>query len=374
MTSVSVVILNYNYARFLPTAIASALDQTEPAAEVIVVDDGSTDESRAVLESYGPAVRPIYHEVNRGQGAAINTGFDAAEGEVIWFLDADDAILPSACATVAAAFEAHPTMAKFHTPLAVVDGEGRWNRSTLPGDPARLADGDLRDHVFRFRAHGWPPMSGNAYSARVLSRVLPVPAEAYRQAADSFLNEQVSVCGPIVRSDEPVAAYRRHGENQFAGRPVTLDWLRTKIERELCSHERLGLVARQLGLDGYRPNPDDVADVALFGYRLASLRLDPAGHPQVDPSRPDRRWRLVRRGIRAAFANPELATADGLLRSAWFVAIGAAPDRVVRPLLAQYLPDGPSEPVWRRRRREPELGEVLVRTPSGSELPEGEHR
>ncbi|MEM9563999.1 MAG: glycosyltransferase, partial [Actinomycetota bacterium] len=330
--------------------------------------------SRAVIERYRPVVRPVYHETNLGQGAAINTGFGAADGDLIWFLDADDALLPSACASAAAAFEADPRMAKFHTPLAIVDGEGRWNRSTLPGEPDRLAEGDLRDHVFRFRAHGWPPMSGNAYSARALSQVLPVPAETYRQAADSFLNEQVAVCGPIARSSEPVAAYRRHGSNQFAGRPVTLEWLRTKIERECRSHERLAVVASQLELDGYRPNPDDVDDVAFIGYRLASLRLDPAGHPAVDPHRPDRRWRLVRRGIRAGFANPELATTDRLVRSLWFLGIGAAPDRLVRRLLAWYLPDGPSDPVWRRRRSEPESGEVLVRTPTTSEQDEGEHR
>ncbi len=360
MIDVSVVILNHNYANYLPAAIASALRQTHPATEVIVVDDASTDDSRSVIDGFGPAVTAIFHPDNRGQGAAINSGADVATGDVVWFLDADDALLPNACATAAAAFEADRELAKFHTPLAIIDGDGRPSGTTLPADPARLGHGDLTDHVFRFRAHGWPPMSGNAYSAGALSRVLPIPAETYRQAADSYLNEQVVICGTVARSDRPVAAYRRHGTNQFAGQPVTLGWLRTKIERELCSHDRLGTVAGRLGLEGYRPNPADVRDVAFLGYRLASLRLDPGGHPRVDPSRRDRRGSLALAGIWAAVTNRDLGLADRVLRSIWFPVAALLPRRPAIALISWYLPDGPAEPAWRRRR--------ISATPSGPPL------
>ncbi|MGH1490166.1 MAG: glycosyltransferase family 2 protein [Acidimicrobiales bacterium] len=348
MIYISVVVLNYNYARFLPTAINSALTQTHSAVEVIVVDDASTDDSLAVIEGFGDSITPVLHERNLGQGAAINSGAAAATGDVVWFLDADDALLPEACATAVAAFEADQRLSKFHTPLAVIDGKGRWNGTTLPANPQRLAVGDMSEHVLKFRAHGWPPMSGNAYSAGALSRVLPVPAESYRQAADSFLNEQTAICGPMARSDLPVAAYRRHGANQFADQPITLEWLRTKIDRELCSHEHLGLVAWQLLLTDYRHNQDDVMDVAFLGYRLASLRLDPQGHGEIPSVGADTRIGLAENGIRAAFRNPQLAWSDRVLRTLWFAAVAAVPRVGVVPLLGWYLPDGPSQPIWRR--------------------------
>ncbi len=373
MTKVSVVILNYNYARFLATTITSALDQSHPDVEVIVVDDASTDDSVDVIERFGDSVIPVLHETNLGQGAAINSGVAAASGDLIWFLDADDALLSEACATAATAFEIDRRFAKFHTPLAIIDGEGRWSGELLPADPERLAIGDIGNHVLEFRAHGWPPMSGNAYSMDALLRVLPIPAEDYRQAADSFLNEQIAVCGTLTRSDEPVAAYREHGGNQFAGTAVDLGWLRTKIRRELCSHERLGLVVWQLGLRGYRLNAGDVRDVSFFGYRLASLRLDPTGHPIVDQAQPDGRFRLAAGGIRAALTNPQLAASDRLIRCAWFVIAASVPRFAVKPLLSWYLPDGPSQPIWRRRRREreQEAASTVLVPPAETEDPNG---
>lgn len=350
MIPFSIVVLNHDYANYLPTAIDSARAQTYGDVEVIVVDDASTDNSRAVIESYGERVIPVFHEVNLGQGAAINSGAAVAGGDVIWFLDADDALLPGACAAAAKAFEEDKSLAKFHTPLAVIDDEGNWAGALLPANPDRLATGDIAEHVLRYRAHGWPPMSGNAYSVGALTRVLPIPAEEYRQAADSFLNEQVAICGPIGRTDQPVAAYRRHGSNQFAGKPLDIVWLRRKITRELVSHEQLGLVAWQLAIDGYLDNPADVLDISFLGYRLASLRLDPEGHPLVDPNRRDTRTRLAIDGIRAASANRHLATSDRLIRAVWFPVIAAAPEVVVATLLGLFMPDGPSEPFWRRRR------------------------
>src|ERR1700733_2019113 len=70
--SVSIVINNYNYDRYLKDAIDSALNQTVPAHEIVVVDDGSTDDSRAIIESYGDLVTPVLQE-NGGQRKAYNS-------------------------------------------------------------------------------------------------------------------------------------------------------------------------------------------------------------------------------------------------------------------------------------------------------------
>ena len=193
-------------------------------------------------------------------------------------------------------------------------------------------------------------MTGNAFPARTLARVLPVPEDHYRKAADSFLCEQAAICGPLVRTSDPLAVYRIHGTNQFAGTPVDLEWLRTKLDRERWSHERLGELSAELGLDGHDPDPTGPLDVALLGYRLASLRLDPAGHPQLGRA-PDRRWRLARRGLQATRRSPHLPTVDRILRAGWFLAMAALPVGAPR-LLSAYLPDGPRPPFWTRWRRE----------------------
>src|SRR5262245_34856310 len=93
----SIVISNYNYARFLGHAIDSALGQTWPETEVIVVDDGSTDESHQVIADYGSRIVPVLKH-NGGMASTQNAGFAASHGDVILFLDADDALLPTTVA------------------------------------------------------------------------------------------------------------------------------------------------------------------------------------------------------------------------------------------------------------------------------------
>jgi glycosyltransferase involved in cell wall biosynthesis len=90
---VSVVIPTYNYGHVVTEAVESALAQTYPAVEVIVVDDGSTDDTRERLAPYGDRIRYI-HQANAGLSAARNTGIRAARGEFIALLDSDDAFHP----------------------------------------------------------------------------------------------------------------------------------------------------------------------------------------------------------------------------------------------------------------------------------------
>src|SRR5690242_16227633 len=104
---VSIIIDNYNYGRYLAAAIDSALSQTHQPLEVIVVDDGSTDDSRAVLDRYAGRVIAIT-QANAGQASALNAGFARSHGEAVIFLDADDVLLPEQAARVAAALEASP--------------------------------------------------------------------------------------------------------------------------------------------------------------------------------------------------------------------------------------------------------------------------
>ena len=92
--SISVVIPCHNAAAFLRATIASILGQTEPVLEVIVVDDGSTDDSARIAELFGPPVR-VVRQPNQGESAARNRGIEAAAGDWVAFLDADDLWLPT---------------------------------------------------------------------------------------------------------------------------------------------------------------------------------------------------------------------------------------------------------------------------------------
>ncbi|NLW36580.1 glycosyltransferase family 2 protein [Syntrophorhabdus aromaticivorans] len=86
---VSIIIPTYNYGLYLSRALESCLDQSYPSIEVIVVDDGSTDDTKHVVERYGSKVTYLYQE-NKGVSTARNTGLDRASGEFVTFLDSDD--------------------------------------------------------------------------------------------------------------------------------------------------------------------------------------------------------------------------------------------------------------------------------------------
>ena len=101
---VSIIIPCFNYAHFLPTTIESALGQTYNNCEIIVVDDGSTDNTAEVAQNFGDSVKYIYQE-NAGLSAARNTGIKNAKGEYMVFLDSDDMIKQQMVATSMDAIE-----------------------------------------------------------------------------------------------------------------------------------------------------------------------------------------------------------------------------------------------------------------------------
>jgi hypothetical protein len=251
--SASVIISNYNYGRFLGQAIESALGQTYPETEVIVVDDGSTDNSREVLAHYAVRVRVLLKE-NGGQAAAFNEGFRASQGDVIVLLDADDLLLPTAVEQAVGLFSGGGT-AKAHWPLWVMDERGRRTGEVCP-DWGPLAEGDLREAVLRRGADGyvWPPTSGNCWSRAFLDQVMPLPEAGNPLWPDFYLATLAPLYGLVHRLPEPQGLYRIHGTNWTSGSIETrLEWLRQQQDR--CE-EALSRHCRALGLhpdiEGYR--------------------------------------------------------------------------------------------------------------------------
>jgi hypothetical protein len=120
---VSVLIPSYNRAYILATAIDSVLAQTYRPIEVIVVDDGSRDDTRAVVARYGDQVRYI-HQSNGGLAAARNTGLAAARGEFIAFEDSDDAWLPWKLKVQVAVLQRFPQVALTWTDMTAISEQG----------------------------------------------------------------------------------------------------------------------------------------------------------------------------------------------------------------------------------------------------------
>ena len=144
--TVSVVIPCFNYGRFLPDAVGSALDQTGVDVEVIIVDDRSTDDSRSVarrLCDAQPGVQLLVNDVNVGHIRSFNAGWEASTGEYVVKLDADDLLAPGALARAAALFESYPE-------VGLVYGHP-YHFSTAVPPAGRLAD--VRWDVWR--GHDW---------------------------------------------------------------------------------------------------------------------------------------------------------------------------------------------------------------------------
>jgi glycosyltransferase involved in cell wall biosynthesis len=121
---VSVIIPTYNRAAIVPASIESVLKQSWKNVEIIVVDDGSTDDTRRVVEAYGAPVRYL-HQRNAGVSAARNLGFANARGEFIALLDSDDQYLPWKLDAQIRVFREHPDVGMVWTDMTAIDERGR---------------------------------------------------------------------------------------------------------------------------------------------------------------------------------------------------------------------------------------------------------
>lgn len=133
MPRISVVIPLYNKEKYLRRAVESALSQGPAVHEVIVVDDGSTDNGPAHLASLGDDRLRLIRQPNGGVSRARNAGIEAATGEFIAFLDADDAWLPGFADELQALIQAFPQASLYATSYVRVWPDGRREQACLPG-------------------------------------------------------------------------------------------------------------------------------------------------------------------------------------------------------------------------------------------------
>jgi len=212
---ISVLINNYNYGRYLDRAVTSVLAQTRAADEIIIVDDGSTDDSLAVARRWAERdarVRIIASE-NGGQLSAFNAGFTAATGDILTFLDADDEYLPGWLARLADVYRKLPDIDFAFCLREVVQGEQKYT-------DAASADDDFDYGLTFFRtllAQEWIGNSTSTLSARrsLLAKYLPSSFEPdYHVNADQILVLGASLMlGRKFQINEPMVRYHVHGQN-----------------------------------------------------------------------------------------------------------------------------------------------------------------
>lgn len=207
MAAVSVIIPTFNYGRFVGDAVSSALAQTCPPHEIIVVDDGSTDGTAEALRSFDGRIRVIRQE-NQGVAVARNTGVAHASGDLLAFLDADDIWLPTKLEKQVQRFLDDPALGLVHCGVLEVDPERTPLRLILDG-----MEGWVANEMLLFRRNvilggGSAMVVSRAAFAAVggFDRVLP-PTE------DWDLWYRVSRQFPVGFVPEVLLHYRCHGGN-----------------------------------------------------------------------------------------------------------------------------------------------------------------
>lgn len=320
----SVIILNFNYARYLPQAIDSALGQTHPAVEVIVVDDASTDDSRTVIAGYGNRIVPCLREVNGGMSASANSGWALARGSHVIFVDADDYLHPDALESMLAVWRAG--VAQVQARLDLVDSDG-VAQDIFPPPESPLAQGDVRPQLARCGRYATTVTTGLAFTRQALEAVMPIPERAFDRSADGYLTAAVPFYGDIVSIDRPLGAYRRHPANHsgFAANIATR--ARWRVDHD---EQRHAAMRRQAALTGVAmAAAPGLADPLHLEERIASLCFDPARHPYPL----DRRAGLGWRGVRAVLAG-RAGLKRAVVHSAIFAVAGLAPRPLARTILA----------------------------------------
>ncbi|MGE5407805.1 MAG: glycosyltransferase family A protein [Syntrophothermus sp.] len=328
---VDIVIDNHDYGRFLATAIESACAQTHPRTRVIVVDDGSTDDSREVLRGFEDRVEVVLKE-NGGQASALNAGAALCTGEVVIFLDADDLLHPQAAARAAAALAAEPAAVKVSMRMEVIDEDGRPTGETKPPARLRIPAGDLRRAGLAYPFDlPWLPTSGNAFRLEPLRQILPIPEGRERVGADWYLIHLSTLLGPAAAVDEVSCAYRVHGANSYEqqGAEIDLDRVRATVRYGQETAAELLALARRLGLR----HPERILSVADVGQRLISLRLDPRHHPVPDDTVPG----LLRDSAAAVSRRDNVSMALRLAFRLWFGAMAVSPRPMARHLARWFL-------------------------------------
>jgi glycosyltransferase involved in cell wall biosynthesis len=286
---VSIVIPCYNQGNYLRQAIESVLSQDYPRLELIVLDDGSTDDTQAVLAAYAGRFHSESHS-NLGQAATLNKGWGMSRGEILSYLAADDFLLPGAVRTSVERLREHPEIVLTYCDFNIVDPASRVLRRVRPPD---FSYRDLAVTII------CQPGPGVFFRRRAFERA-GFWNESLRQVPDYEYWLRLGLEGPFARIPEVLAAYRVHDRSQsFA--PVSPG----------RAEEVVGVISAHFRGGQLPPEIAQAASRALSNAHIVSARLhlrssryfSALAHMRqaflLDPSRylRPRTWQLLANGL-----------------------------------------------------------------------------
>ena len=237
LPTVSVIIPCYNQARFLADAIASARDQRDVTIDVIVVDDGSTDDTQTVARRCGAT---LVAQTNRGVAAARNAGLHAASGEFVIFLDADDELLPDAGSSGCDLLRRIPVAAAVGRRCRIIAADG----TPLHTNPPPPAFGTIYGELLH-RNVIWTP--GAVVFRRAAIAAAGGFADGVSPSADYAVYLQLARAGRLVFDGREAVRYRQHSANMSRDPVLMLHATMAVLARERSSLPRSWLRAHASG-------------------------------------------------------------------------------------------------------------------------------
>jgi glycosyltransferase involved in cell wall biosynthesis len=245
---VTVLINNYNYQEYLRQAIDSAIAQDYQPIEIIVVDDGSTDNSRLIISQYGAKIRVVFQN-NSGQASAFNAGIDAAQGDIVCFLDSDDYWWPDKVTKVVEIYTGleNPGPLLVHHKLKIKDEAGGSMDDQLFGtlhkNPLNLVEYARKYKYFHYYASATSGMSINRSLAKM---IFPLPQVI--TSADDFIVRAASLIATLYSMEPVLGTYRVHGANHWfsSDRRMPLEFhaaLDSYLNRKLVENGIAGTVS-----------------------------------------------------------------------------------------------------------------------------------
>lgn len=246
MPEISVILNNYNYGQYIGAAIRSVLSQDHTDFELIIVDDGSTDDSREIISSFSdPRIKKVF-KANGGQLSAFNEGFKISSGDIVCFLDADDMYQPGYLSAVAGQFAGYPD-------CRCLLGKVEYFGHKTGFDDHVYADGLLGTNPFSVAArHVWTGVPTSACSIKrdALAKFLPYTEDEkyWKTRADDILIWGTDLAGANKYCFSfPTIKYRIHKHNLFFGQKAVDE--EYYIKRKAAAERFCSFVIRKNGLN-----------------------------------------------------------------------------------------------------------------------------
>lgn len=212
---VSIIINNFNYEKFISQSIESCLNQSYRNIEVIVVDDGSTDDSRSIIQSFMPKIFAVFQS-NAGQASTLNSGFKRSKGDIILCLDSDDLFVENKVYEIVSTYNRNPEIRWCFNALKLIDSITNEALGLSLESQSKFCD--FREELQKGYLPFYPPStSGLSFRRELLEKILPMPEEIGMY--DRYLTWCALRLSPGYFIEEPLTLRLVHTQNHSGINP-----------------------------------------------------------------------------------------------------------------------------------------------------------